>query len=166
MTTFREAALAAWEAKHGGTEQQARAAIEEILDGYDVAFERVALVPRTSGVMVVFADANGVHLAASRTGQAAWQVSLVVLNDTGDWAHVGQPVTSLDDLYERIMTLPEDSPPVPSVLPFKAGEQVTNGPPPDLREWQGKVYEVLQPHTTAAHWAPDVAHSLWREVAA
>ena len=44
------------------------------------------------------------------------------------------------------------------VAPFKAGETVKPG---DLREYQGIVYQCVQGHTTAAHWAPDVAHSLW-----
>lgn len=53
--------------------------------------------------------------------------------------------------YERTET-PDD------VAPFKAGETVKPG---DLREYQGIVYQCVQGHTTAAHWAPDVAHSLW-----
>lgn len=53
---------------------------------------------------------------------------------------------------------PGDSVPVTE---FKPGEQVKVG---DLRTYNGKTYRVLKPHTTALHWAPDVAHSLWTEV--
>lgn len=53
---------------------------------------------------------------------------------------------------------PGDSVPVTE---FKPGEQVKVG---DVRTYNGKTYRVLKPHTTALHWAPDVAHSLWTEV--
>ena len=53
---------------------------------------------------------------------------------------------------------PGDSVPVTE---FKPGEQVKEG---DLRLYNGTLYEVLQEHTTALHWAPDVEHSLWKQV--
>lgn len=55
---------------------------------------------------------------------------------------------------------PGDSVPVTE---FKPGEQVKEG---DLRLYNGTLYEVLQEHTTALHWAPDVAHALWKKVPA
>lgn len=49
------------------------------------------------------------------------------------------------------------------VAEFKPGEQVEVG---DRRAWQGHIWEVVQEHTTALHWTPDVAHSLWKKVPA
>lgn len=59
---------------------------------------------------------------------------------------------------------PEDSSgqDAPEVPVFVAGMQVTVG---DTVAYNGAVYEVLQAHTTAAHWPPDAAHSLFRKVA-
>ena len=48
--------------------------------------------------------------------------------------------------------------PAPDAPAFKAGEAVKPG---DLRTYNGVVYRCIQAHTTAAHWAPDVAPSLW-----
>jgi hypothetical protein len=44
------------------------------------------------------------------------------------------------------------------VEPFRVGEAVTAGM---KRQFGGSVYKCLQPHTTALHWAPDIAVSLW-----
>lgn len=159
MSTFREAALAGWEAQHGGTEDQARVAIVALLDGHEVTFDRVSIVPSPSGVMVVFADTDGVHLAAVKTGESGWRVHLV-RRDGDELTQVGPSVTTLAELWEQILSLPPVEPSGPPE--FRAGEQVATG---DRRTYQGTVYEVLQPHTTAALWSPDVATSLWREVA-
>ena len=48
--------------------------------------------------------------------------------------------------------------PTPDAPEFRAGEQVKPG---DLRTYKGTVYQCLQAHTTADHWTPDVAASLW-----
>lgn len=72
-------------------------------------------------------------------------------NTSGAWLSV--PPSAYPLGYQ--MTTPPDTEEVPA---FKAGEQVQPG---DLRAYNGKVWRCLQPHTTADHWAPDVAVSLW-----
>ena len=71
------------------------------------------------------------------------------VNTSRTWLSV--PPSAYPLGYERCQT-PQD------VAPFKAGEDVEAG---DLRDYNGTVYEVLQAHTTAAEWTPDIAHSLW-----
>lgn len=71
------------------------------------------------------------------------------VNTSGAWLSV--PPSEYPLGYERVEA-PAD------VLEFRAGEQVETG---DLREYQGVIYQVLQSHVTADHWAPDVAVSLW-----
>lgn len=62
---------------------------------------------------------------------------------------------------------PGDSPaepesPVESVAEYHVGRDYAAG---DRFTWQGRTYEVVQAHTSAAHWPPDAAHSLYKEVA-
>ena len=44
------------------------------------------------------------------------------------------------------------------IIEFAAGQAVQPG---DLRRYDGTVYRCLQAHTTAAHWTPPTAPSLW-----
>lgn len=82
-------------------------------------------------------------------GEKVIENGIEVVNTSKAWLSVGPADYPLG--YERTET-PED------VAPFQPGESVETG---DLREYEGTIYEVLQAHTTAAHWSPDEAHSLW-----
>lgn len=46
--------------------------------------------------------------------------------------------------------------------PWKANESVEVG---DIRRHEGKLYEVVQAHTTQADWTPNSTPALWKEVA-
>ncbi|TFI01624.1 carbohydrate-binding protein [Micrococcus lylae] len=63
-----------------------------------------------------------------------------------------------DRLWVDVTEDAPDPEPVPDAPEFKAGEQVKPG---DFRTYNGTIYRCLQAHTTADHWAPDVAPSLW-----
>lgn len=82
-------------------------------------------------------------------GEKVIENGIEFVNTSKAWLSVGPADYPLG--YERTET-PED------VAPFQPGESVETG---DLREYEGTIYEVLQAHTTAAHWSPDEAHSLW-----
>ena len=47
------------------------------------------------------------------------------------------------------------------VIPFAPGLPVQEG---DIVEYGGHQYRVLSPHTTASHWPPDQAHSLFERL--
>lgn len=49
----------------------------------------------------------------------------------------------------------DDVPPYVSGVPYDAGSRFT---------WEGRTWEVLQAHTSAAHWPPDQAPSLYKAV--
>lgn len=83
-------------------------------------------------------------------GQTVTEDGVEWRNTSGAWLSV--PPSAYPLGYQRTKAPAE---PVPE---FKAGEQVKTG---DLRSYKGTTYQCLQPHTTADHWAPDVAHSLW-----
>lgn len=72
-------------------------------------------------------------------------------NTSGAWLSV--PPSAYPLGYQ--MTSPPDIDDVPA---FKAGEAVQAG---DLRVYDGQVWRALQAHTTADHWAPPLAVSLW-----
>ncbi len=46
--------------------------------------------------------------------------------------------------------------------PWETGEAVAVG---DSRSYDGKLYKVVQPHTTQADWTPDATPALWTEIA-
>ena len=48
--------------------------------------------------------------------------------------------------------------PEPEAVPFKPGMELKAG---DVVTYNGHEYKVIQPHTSAAHWPPDAAHSLF-----
>ena len=48
--------------------------------------------------------------------------------------------------------------PEPEAVPFKPGMELKAG---DIVTYNGADYKVIQPHTSAAHWPPDAAHSLF-----
>ncbi len=46
--------------------------------------------------------------------------------------------------------------------PWKPGQTVGLA---DIRSYDGKLYKVVQPHTTQADWTPDATPALWTEIA-
>lgn len=72
-------------------------------------------------------------------------------------ANVWEPGTD-SRLWKDVTASAPPPEPTPSAAPFKAGESVKVG---DLRTYKSVVYRAISAHTTADHWAPDVAHSLW-----
>ena len=82
-------------------------------------------------------------------GRTVTEDGIEYRNTSGAWLSV--PPSAYPLGYQRTQ-------PVQNVLPFKAGEQVKAG---DLRTYQGKTYQCLQPHTTADHWAPPLVPALW-----
>ncbi|HFG8808108.1 TPA: carbohydrate-binding protein [Corynebacterium striatum] len=65
------------------------------------------------------------------------------------------PAPKVDDAGEVIEQGERGNP-----WPFTPGIQVAAG---DYVTYNGQPYKVRQPHTLAAHWAPDVAPSLFQE---
>lgn len=51
----------------------------------------------------------------------------------------------------------------PAVIPFTPGLNVAEG---DILEFEGDHYRVRSPHTTASHWLPNEAHSLFEKIEA
>ena len=51
----------------------------------------------------------------------------------------------------------------PTVTPFTPGLNVKEG---DILEFEGDHYRVISPHTTASHWPPNEAHSLFEKIEA
>ena len=51
----------------------------------------------------------------------------------------------------------------PTVTPFTPGLNVAEG---DILEFEGDHYRVRSPHTTASHWPPNEAHSLFEKLEA
>lgn len=65
------------------------------------------------------------------------------------------------DITDEVTEEPEDSDttvPTNGAKPFKPGLELKAG---DVVTYNGNDYKVLQPHTSAAHWPPDAAHSLF-----
>lgn len=56
---------------------------------------------------------------------------------------------------------PEDEVEAGGVKPFKAGVEVEAG---DKVSFNGHTYEVITAHTTADHWLPDAASSLFKRI--
>ena len=54
-----------------------------------------------------------------------------------------------------------EAPAAPAVQEWAPGITATTG---DRYTFQGDTYEVIQPHTTAAHWPPNQVASLYRKV--
>ena len=46
--------------------------------------------------------------------------------------------------------------------PWQPDETVTTG---DIRSYEGKLYKVVQAHTTQADWTPDITPALWTDIA-
>lgn len=84
-------------------------------------------------------------------GEKVMEDDTEYVNTSNAWLSVAPSEYPLG--YER--TTPLDADDVPE---FTADEDVQPG---DLRLYDGIVYEVLQAHTTADHWSPDTAVSLW-----
>lgn len=82
-------------------------------------------------------------------GRTVVEVGVEYRNTSGAWLSV--PPSAYPLGYQR-------TEPVLDAPAFKAGETVKAG---DLRTYEGTVYQCLQPHTTANHWAPPLAVSLW-----
>lgn len=83
-------------------------------------------------------------------GQTVTEDGVEWRNTSGAWLSV--PPSTYPLGYQRTKA------PADPVALFKAGEEVQPG---DLRTYNGITYQCLQPHTTADHWTPDVAVSLW-----
>lgn len=98
-------------------------------------------------------------------GHDAYPRGAVVAHNERVWeskhpANVWEPgAPGVDDrLWADVTENAPNPEPMPDAPPFKAGEQVKPG---DLRTYNGTVYRCLQEHTTADHWTPDAAASLW-----
>lgn len=75
-------------------------------------------------------------------------------------SHIWRDVT--DELEDANKPADEvEETPDTSVKPFKAGLQVTPG---DKVSFNGHTYEVITAHTTADHWPPDAASSLFKRI--
>ena len=104
-----------------------------------------------------FIQPEGVHNAYTQGRVIQWNGKLMRATRTGV---VHTPDESPSDWEDVTTELAGETPPeIPSAQPFEAGEVVEVG---DLREFQGVVYEVIQPHTTQADWSPDKVASLWK----
>ncbi|SJN26873.1 hypothetical protein FM125_06425 [Micrococcus lylae] len=154
LDALRAAVLTEQERRYVLTTAEARA--EQTAREYRDAVE-AALPPLAEGEHRPWSQLTGAHDAYPR--------GAVVAHGGRVWesrhpANVWEPGgTGVDDRLWVDVT--EDAPvpePVPTAPAFKAGEQVVPG---DLRTYQGVVYRCIQAHTTAAHWSPDAAHSLW-----
>ena len=129
---------------------------EQIAADYHRAVE-AALPPLAEGDHRPWHQPTGAHDAYPRDAVVAhsgrvWKSR----HPANAWEPGGQGVPP--GLWEDVT---DDAPapePAPTAPTFKAGEKVKPG---DLREWKGTVYRVVQAHTTADHWAPDTATSLW-----
>ena len=155
MVDLREVAVSAWE-DHAETSlvASARAGLSGVL-GSDVADGLTVVdTSRLDGVrIVVFVDAEGVHVAGRRLDGDAWE-TLLVSEDDG-WVKRAGPFASLPDLGEWFLT---DG---GQVADWQVGEVVEVG---DLRSYDGQVYECIQAHTTQADWTPPESPSLWTAV--
>lgn len=66
------------------------------------------------------------------------------------------------DITDRVHpTKPEENTASPGAIPFAPGLPVQPG---DIVEFEGAQYRVLSAHTTASHWPPDQAHSLFQRL--
>ena len=72
-------------------------------------------------------------------------------------SHIWRDVT--DELEEA--NTPVDEVEAGDIKPFKAGVAVTPG---DKVSFNGHTYEVITAHTTADHWPPDAASSLFKRI--
>lgn len=72
-------------------------------------------------------------------------------------SHIWRDVT--DELEDA--NKPADEVEEGGVKPFKAGLQVKTG---DKVSFNGHTYEVITAHTTADHWPPDAASSLFKRI--
>lgn len=153
MAALRDAAEQAWLAQQQSATDDARAFLASVLDGYDVSTMTIADVIEGPVTVVVFASEDGVHLA-SRLVDGRRDVRYVTEDAPGRWVSRGE-VTSLAQLHE---VLPEPGPTVP---PWEPGIAVNVG---QEYAYNGKVYRVVQAHTTQADWTPDVTPALWTAV--
>lgn len=130
----RESALA--EMQRRETLQQAQEQAEALADQYAQAVEGDPAREYKPGLV-------------TGPGQRVIENGVEYVNTSGAFLPVSPSQYPLG--FQRVET-PVD------VAPFVTGESVKAG---DLREFEGKVYQCLQAHTTAAHWAPGLAPSLW-----
>lgn len=105
---------------------------------------------------------SGAHDAYQEGDEVMWEGEVYVAVRDGV---VHSPADHPESwrLVEPEVIEPEEPPveePEPGVEipPFIAGEWVEPG---DLREYQGVIYQVVQPHQTASHWPPPVVPALW-----
>ena len=72
------------------------------------------------------------------------------------WRDVTDEVGSAGATEDEVEDTPDTS-----VKPFKAGVEVKAG---DKVSFKGHTYEVISAHTTADHWPPDAASSLFKRI--
>lgn len=153
MAALRDAAEQAWLAQQQSATDAARAFLGTVLAPFDVTVLTVADVRvGEDHRLVVFTDGE-VHVAVR---EAAASEAFLVHAEGDRWV-IDSQVTSLAGLYEVLPPAPE-----PTVPPWEPGIAVNVG---QTYTYGGKVYEVIQAHTTQADWTPDVTPSLWTKVA-
>ena len=64
------------------------------------------------------------------------------------------------DITNQVRATPGENTATPGPIPFAPGLPVEEG---DLVEFEGEVYRVKSPHTTATYWPPNEAHSLFEK---
>ncbi len=84
--------------------------------------------------------------------QFIWSDGNTWRNSSGHWLPTSANPDNHPQSFSQVTGLP------PEVAPFVVGEAVTTGM---LREYEGVVYRVLQPHTTQAGWLPPNTPALW-----
>lgn len=164
--SLRSEAIAAYEASQSDRVAEARAALAAALTPWDVTALTVEDVDATqSYTLVVFTDGDIRLGVRTRPGSDAWDVHLVEPAGGGvtGWREEGPVIESLGQLGKVLPDLdPVDENAAPATpawqtdVAVKVGEEYTHG---------GFTWRVLQAHTTAAHWAPGAAPTLWVKVA-
>lgn len=92
--------------------------------------------------------------------ERVWQSTHPGLNHWEPGAH-GVDERIWADITDRVKgTEPEENT-AGAVIPFGPGLPVQEG---DIIEYEGQRYRVLSAHTTASHWPPDQAHSLFQRL--
>ncbi|WP_430754613.1 carbohydrate-binding protein [Micrococcus luteus] len=152
LDRLRVAVLAEQERRYRLATAERRA--EELAAQYH-ADKEVELPPLPEGKHRDWAQPTGAH--------DAYPVGAVVAHSGKVWknttpANVWEPGTGT--LWKDVTANAPTPEPAPSAPPWRAGQAVKAG---DLREHDGVVYAVVQPHTTQTGWEPPAVPALWKK---
>jgi hypothetical protein len=141
----------------------------------NTTYSGVTQVGETTGVSAALTAVWGEGEAAY-LGEAAQADDWPPLPDVGEWLEIGQVYQHGEDLlvvrqsHNRTHHDPVDVPALftiwrpddgETVPEWVAGEWVYVG---TRRQFEGTVYEAIQPHVTQADWTPPAVPALWQVV--